>query len=138
MSHADLDLTLRAAGDSYAADISLRAPDSTAGAGLAQSVPVALGLPMLTERAGHGAAYGADLTATAQLFAAQPLRADWASARPLPGRQHSPAAPPASRPPPPPSTPCTAELLHDPLSGVSLGCSERAHCGTPLTNHLSP
>jgi hypothetical protein len=50
MRHAELDLTLRVAGDGYAADLSFRAPDSAAA--LARGVPVTLDLPALTERAG--------------------------------------------------------------------------------------
>lgn len=77
MTHAELELTLRAQSDSRAtADLRFRAPGSVADADLALGVPVALDPHALLALSSDWLAYGRVLTR--QLFAEAPMREGWA------------------------------------------------------------
>ena len=79
MAHAKLELILRVAGDSHAADLRFRAPDSRAESDLLLGAPVAFDLAELLAMANDWPAYGMALTA--QLFAQPLIREAWATVR---------------------------------------------------------
>ena len=79
MQDADVELTLRATGNAYTADMRFRPPDSPVDADLALAVPCALDLDALIAHSGDASAYGQALTA--MLFADEQLRQAWAQVR---------------------------------------------------------
>ena len=88
MAHAELELTLRAAGGGYAADLRFRAPDSAAESDPAVGVPVAFDLHRLLALANDWPEYGRLLTD--QLFADPRVRVAWAKVQGYTERDNTP------------------------------------------------